>query len=107
MKFFLPLTENEATTETKYRAIAEFVSAPIQERRIWKLKWLHNGMQMACEVGHPLPSYYQLGKEPVIAIFDTGSVYKICTPSRGVLSGVPVLAGRDYHAHPTYFDDTQ
>lgn len=104
MNFFLPHAEDEASAESNYRAIAQFISAPIQERRIWKLKWRHNGMQMECEVGRPLPPYYQLGDEQVIAIFDSGSVYMICTASRGVLRGSPVLAGHDFHSHPTYFD---
>lgn len=104
MKFFVPGAESEEQAESVYQAIAKFVHAPNSSHRIHKLKWWHNGKEMYCEVGSPLPSYYRTGQEPVLAIFDCGHVYKICTPSRGGLGGEPVLAGKDWQSHATYFE---
>lgn len=62
-----------------------------------------NGMNMHCEVGKPLPAYYRTGQEPVLAIFDCGNLYKICTPNRGGLKGEPVLAGKNDYSSAVYF----
>jgi len=103
MRFFVPAAEDDTQAERVYGAIAEFVTAPVNTNRIWKLRWRHNGMDMQCEVGQPLPAYYQTGGEPILAIFDCGNLYKICTPSRGGVRGEPVLAGKNPHSSVTYF----
>jgi hypothetical protein len=59
---------------------------------------------MSGEVGKPLPAYYLLKEEPVLAIFDDGNHSKICTPSRGGLRGDPVLASQHGSA-VCYFDE--
>lgn len=107
MKFFVPLAENDAQAESVYRSIAKFVSASVSNLRIYKLAWEHKGQAMQCEVGKPLPSYYETGQEPVLAIFDCGNVYKICTPSRGGLRGGPVLAGKDWRSQAIHFEPLQ
>lgn len=103
MDFFVPAAPNTAQAEQVYEAIAQFVIAPVTDDRIWKLRWKHNGMNMQCEVGQPLPAYYQTGTEPVLAIFDCGNLYKICTPTRGGIRGEPVLAGKNSHSLATRF----
>lgn len=103
MQFFVPAAQDDAQAEQVYKAIAQFIAAPITEERIWKLRWQHNGMDMLCEVGQPLPAYYQTGLEPVLAIFDCGNLYKICTPNRGGLRGDAVLAGKNFNSSATYF----
>lgn len=55
MKFFVPDAENGAQAERIYEAFAKFIIAPINDKRIWKLRWSHNGMNMRCEVGMDLP----------------------------------------------------
>lgn len=40
--------------------------------RVKKLHWFHNGMKMVCEVGGPLPAYFETRPEPVLAIIDCG-----------------------------------
>jgi hypothetical protein len=104
MKFFVPATDSNEQAERVYSAIAQFVAAPITEKRIQRLSWRHNDMAMSCEVGGPLPRYYQTGEEPVLAIFDCGTLYKICTPNRGGIRGEPVCAGKDSESRATYFD---
>ncbi len=103
MQFFVPAAQNDTQAEQVYGAIAQFVTAPITEKRIWKLRWQHNGMNMQCEVGQPLPTYYQTRLEPVLAIFDCGNLYKICTPNRGGIRGEAVLAGKNLNSSATYF----
>jgi hypothetical protein len=104
MKFFVPAAEDDSQGERVYRSIAEFNSAPVNSRRIASLRWQHNGQAMHCEVGHPLPSYYRTGEEPVLAILDCGAVYKICTASRGGVRGEAVLAGKSAAEHVSYFE---
>lgn len=103
MEFFVPAAQDNAQAERVYEAIAQFVAAPVTGNRVWKLRWKHNGMNMQCEVGQALPAYYQTGLEPVLAIFDCGSLYKICTPNRGGVRGEPVLAGKTPHSSATLF----
>jgi len=64
-------------------------------KRIKKLSWKHNGMKMACEVGGPLPGYFETGNEPVLEIVDCGDHYAIYTESRGGSYGPAVRAGKD------------
>ena len=107
MKFFIPVAKDDAEAESVYSSIAEFMHVPVPEehdQRIWKLSWKHNGMDMECEVGKPLPSYYRTGEEPVLAILDAGNVYKVCTPNRGAVRGEAVLAGMDFDSHPIFFE---
>ena len=104
MKFFVPAADSDEEAERVYSAIAQFVAAPITKKRIHRLSWQHNGMAMSCEVGCPLPRYYQTGEEPALAIFDCGTLYKIYTPNRRGLRGEPVHAGKDSKSHATYFD---
>ena len=62
---------------------------------IKKLSWKHNGMKMHCEVGLPLPRYFETGSEPVLDIIDVGDHYAIHTESRGGSYGPAVRAGKD------------
>lgn len=103
MEFFVSAAQDHAQAERVYEAIAQFVAAPVTDNRVWKLRWKHNGMDMQCKVGQPLPAYYRTGLEPVLAIFDCGSLYKICTPNRGGVRGEPVLAGKNSHSSEVHF----
>ena len=105
MKFFVPKIKDANQFEEVYRGIAKFVGAPIGDKRIWKLHWCHNGRIFDCEVGHPMPPYYEMGDDPVIAIFDCDGLYKICTINRGGVRGGPVLAGKDHDSEAIYFED--
>ncbi|MBH8554828.1 hypothetical protein I8751_21225 [Nostocaceae cyanobacterium CENA357] len=105
MKFFVPAANDHTRAEHVYYAIAKYAQAPITEKRIWKLQWLHNGINMECEVGKTLPSYYQTGKELVLAIFECEGLYKICTLTRGGVKGEPVLVEKNSQSSATYFSD--
>ena len=103
MKFFIPAANDHTRAEDVYTAIAKVSQAPITEKRIWKLQWLDNGMNLECEVGKPLPSLYQTGKELVLAIFECETLYKICTLTHGAVKGKPVLIAKDSQSLATYF----
>jgi hypothetical protein len=104
VKFFVPAAESPEQAEIVYSRIADFNNAPIPNRRIYALAWRHNGMNISCEVGGPLPSYYRTGDEPVLAILDCDTLYKVCTPSRGGVRGEAVFAGKNFDTVATYFD---
>lgn len=104
MKFFVPFAKDDAEADRVYGAIAAFVSAPIDDQRVARLEWTHKGQRMSGEIGKPLPPYYGTGDEPVLALFDCGNVYKICTANRGGLRGDPVLASRESVSQVVYFE---
>jgi hypothetical protein len=97
MNFFVPHAEGDEQMESVYAAFAAFVGAavpPLKTLRIQALSWHHNGHGFTGEVGRPMPAYYELRGEPILAIFDCGTHFKMCTPSRGGVRGEPVLAGK-------------
>lgn len=105
MQFFVPHAEGDEQTESVYAAFAQFVGAAVpaqKSARIFGLSWQHNGRDFTGEVGKPMPSYYELRGEPILAIFDCGDHFKICTPSRGGVRGDPILAGKR-SSSVTYF----
>ncbi|MBW8000391.1 MAG: hypothetical protein FVQ80_00005 [Planctomycetes bacterium] len=104
MKFFVPMAESEKEAGEAYQGFAKFVNAPISDKKIWKLRWRHDKENMECEVGKSIPANCQTGNEPVLAIFDCGNLYKICTPNRGGIRGEPILAGKNHDSFATYFD---
>ena len=99
----MPLADGEAEAESVYEWLRRSVQAPVQPRRILRLEWQHDGEIVVCEVGKPMPEHYELGVEPVLAIFDTENCYMICTPSRGV-DGTPVIANHGLVWAATYFE---
>ncbi|RDI98309.1 hypothetical protein DVT68_14695 [Dyella solisilvae] len=105
MKFFVPHASDAEEAERVYSVTAEFVGAPVDGPRIWKLSWTHNGTAMHAEVGQVHAAYRDTPAEVVIAIFDTGSVYMVCTPNRGVVRGGPILAGKGHGSSAVLFED--
>ncbi|WP_375505072.1 hypothetical protein [uncultured Nostoc sp.] len=101
----MPAAKDDIKAEQVYSAFARSVKAPITEKRIWKLQWRDNEIDMECEVGKPLPSSYETGKELVMAIFECENLYKICTLTRGGVKGEPILAGKNSQSSATYFSD--
>jgi hypothetical protein len=105
MKFFIPAANDHTRAEDVYNKIAQFAQAPIPQKRIWKLSWLENGVNIESQVGKPLPPLYPTGKELVLAIFECQNLYKICTLTHGAVKGKPVLVAKSPHSSVTYFVD--
>ena len=104
MKFFVPSACDENNAEMIYSAIAEFNSAPALVMRIFKLKWRHGEEEMSGEVGKAAPPYYGTRDEPILAILDCGNLFKVCTPSRGGVTGEAILVGKNLNSRVSYFE---
>ncbi|MEH2214294.1 MAG: hypothetical protein V7K84_27405 [Nostoc sp.] len=101
----MPAAKDDIKAEQVYTALAQSLKAPITEKRIWKLQWRDREIDMECEVGKPLPSSYQTGKELVLAIFECENLYKICTLTRGGVKGEPILVEKNSQSSAIYFSD--
>ncbi len=91
MDFFVPSASSPEQAESIFSSIANYISAPNQSQRIFKLEWRHEGEICHCEIGKPLPAIFRTD-ETVLAIFDCGDVFKICTPNRGAIKFDPIHA---------------
>ena len=101
MKFFIPDVESERTEEV-YKSITDFAAMqgwPATGRRIFKLSYRHDGEYYEAEVGRRARN-----GEIVWAILESGP-YLICTLTRGVMGGMPLLVGRDDAIHVTDFEE--
>jgi hypothetical protein len=94
MRFFTPLTEEADKTEqvlNKVRTSAASTTGwTVTDRRIFRIAFRHNGKDLVDEVGKPDPS----NGEVVIAILESNA-FLVCTHSRGVDWGTPLLVGHD------------
>jgi hypothetical protein len=104
VRFFVPAADYDSMAEEVYDTLRRRVGAPPQKRRIWKLAWEHAQQHMECEIGQSMPACYGTEEDPVLAIFDTGSVYFICTIKRGAMGDDgPILVGYKESPTATYF----
>ena len=102
MKFFIPAAETDAEADVILESIAKFIQVQLPERRIYKLTFMHNGVEYSVEVGQPAPNYFQ-ADGPVIAILGDDPLC-ICLPERGVIRGSPIYVGRLSVKAIEYFD---
>jgi hypothetical protein len=101
MKFFIPEVEVERAEEV-YKSITSFAAMqgwPATDRRIFKIYYRHHGEYYEAEVGKNARN-----GEVVWAILESGP-YLICTLTRGVMGGIPLLVGRDAAIHVTDFEE--
>jgi len=103
MEFFVPSASSPAQAESVFSSIASHVAAPAQAQRIFKLEWEHEGKICDCEIGKPLPAVFRTD-EVILAIFDCGDVYKICTPNRGAINFDPIYAVKSAVVNIEYFN---
>jgi hypothetical protein len=101
MKFFLPVAEDAKISEQNYQAIKTFIEKqtgwPISDRRYYEIHYNQNDRDLCARVGGPDP----LNGEKVFAIFKPKnpiSPFLVCTYSRGVVQGQPILASHDAQA---------
>src|SRR5262245_39051052 len=100
MKYFLPVQEAK-TAEESYLAIKKFIEkqagCPISDTRYYEINYRQNDRDLCARVGGPDP----LNGETVFAIFKPKnpiSPFLVCTYSRGVVQGQPILASHDAQA---------
>ena len=96
MRFFVPLANDPRHSEELYGKIRGRLPAPdpeISDRRIYSLKFEHNGSLHSLVVGGHCQILGDAG--PVMAIFETGKgEHYICTPKRGAFEGEPYRIDR-------------
>ncbi|MBV1839899.1 hypothetical protein [Photobacterium ganghwense] len=102
MDFFVPSASGPQQAEAVFTSIAKHIQAPTQQQRVYKLEWRHEGKVCQCEIGKPLPAIFR-NDETVLAIYDCGEVYKICTPNRGAIKFDPILASKSAVQHVEFF----
>ena len=102
MKFFLPKATSESQQTGIYEAIRRFASETLgwqfRERRVFALRYRHNGTEALAQVGE-----HDIDGEIILAIFDSVS-YVVCTPNRGAFRGDPIVIGREEVSYVIYFD---
>ncbi|WP_298123338.1 hypothetical protein [Brevundimonas sp.] len=92
--FFIPFADSAETADEVYATIrATMAKEAFQptERRVYRVMYQHNGRDLIATVGEK-----DIDGETVIAIlegYNPGPIYMICTPTRGVVRGDPILAG--------------
>ncbi len=92
--FFVPFADTAETGEEVYASVKAFMTKVAfrpTERRVYRVAYRHNGRDYVSTAGDKEPE-----GETVIAIFETFNptpLYMICTPTRGVVKGDPILAG--------------
>ena len=102
MKFFVPSADSEKAAEDIYQATKKFAAencGPVTDRRIQTINFRDKGKAVTAEVGKIEP----ITGETVVAILESNT-YLVCTPSRGVLRGVPILVGKHEVSSVTDFD---
>jgi len=103
MKFFIPSSPDNAEDILKATRtfVAEQSNNALTERRIFKLKYRHNGDEYLAEVGKR-ESRRDFGGGPSESVGPTVLIilesikpgpYFVCTLERGVAKGFPVLVG--------------
>lgn len=104
MEFFIPNVPSLAQADSIYQSIQDFVKAPTQEKRIYSLEWMHEGIPCQVSVGNTLPKLFHCD-EPVLAIFDCSeTLIKICTPTRGTVQCPPVYVDKLSVSAMAWFD---
>lgn len=68
---------------------ADSLAAQPTERKIRRLRYVHDGRTYDAEIG----GHDNVEREVVIAILDATTLYLVCTPNRGVVRGFPILVG--------------
>lgn len=95
MKFFIPGAASDVERERVYEAVkmhlAQELGASLSNRRIRSLQYVHNGKNYSAVVGENDSG--GLGVVTAILLDIIRSLYLVCTPYRGVISGSPILVG--------------
>jgi hypothetical protein len=105
MNFFVPHTKNEEQASKLYEASKTFCEEQtgwkVTSKRIFTLRYRHDGTEYLAQVGS---KDYSEGE--VLCIFESEVTYFVCTSHRGVLTGPPILVGREEISDIEYFDET-
>ena len=102
--FFVPASRSpehaEAVWSGTRRLTQDNLDIEIDDRRIFRLRYRHEGETVTAEVGQEEPTSSGL----VLMIFDSNP-YLVCTPHRGVFTGTPIRVARESVLESVEFDD--
>jgi hypothetical protein len=93
MKFFIPWERDEARDRRMYRDIKRSLAKALRTRftkqEVWSLHCQHDGHEFDLNVGQPHP----LNGETIMVILcgTSRTLYYICTRTRGICQGQPIL----------------
>lgn len=95
MTFFFPTANDIHHAEHLYDTLRQRVrnlSGPVSDKRIYCLKFRRGEEVEIVAVGG---TFRALGGEPVLAIFEVGSGFEVCTWHHGGFDGKPLEISRD------------
>lgn len=104
MHFFIPAATTDKQAESIYQTLAINHNAPFHEKRIYQMQWEHEGLKIDTKVGDLLAPHFGIKQEKVLAIFDCGHLFKICTPKRGAIHSAPIIVSRMFIDKLVYFN---
>jgi len=95
MKFFIPGAKDKQQEKKTYDSIKKFVSQQIGrnvlDTMIYKINFKHDGKEYSETIGE----VSKFNGELAVVIFETDNLYLLCTPSRGVIKGEPILVSKN------------
>lgn len=95
MRFFIPRAKDKAEEQQVYSAVKqhllEELGANCNDRKIFSLRYRHDGREYGAEVGQP----HLYNSQIVISILyePLRDLYHVCTDTRGVFRGNSILVG--------------
>ena len=93
MKFFVPNSETTEMSLEVWESIRQhckdYTKWEINDRKIYSLLYFHEGREQFVKIGEE----HQRSGEIVRAIFESNT-YLICTLTRGVETGEPIMVGK-------------
>lgn len=93
VRFFVPAARSDEESLAVWNGTRRFVMDTlgwsVTDRRVYSVDYLHDGDEVSATVGELEP---RVG-EPVVAILETDQCWLVCTPTRGVVRGSPILIG--------------
>ena len=92
-QFFVPGVVDAITAQDLLSAVRHFVREEGWETELeplFQLNYRHNGVPLVAEIGAQDPDT----GEQVLFILESSAVYLVCTASRGVRRGTPILVGK-------------
>jgi hypothetical protein len=105
MKFTIPGATSAQQAFDIYVGVRKFIISkgyrPFSAA-IASLEYTHNGKKEVTQVNE----ITKINDEKVVLIFECEKLFLICTSSRGVTGGEPIIIGRNEMIHITYFEDS-
>ena len=104
MKFTIPGATSSQQAFDIYVGVRKFIISKGYRpffAAISSLEYTHNGKKEVAKVNE----ITKINDEKVVLIFECEKLFLVCTSSRGVAGGEPIIIGRNEMIQITYFDD--